>query len=207
MPKKPSPARAAAAKVGQFVSIKPARQMVSIVASGATGVGPKDKPLPEKKSAIRPRKVSVQALRRSSAVGREDPLTQGFLFSLEPLMRSVQERAHLPQKTLRALKADFREVLERSAREARAPQANAGVVPEGDEVLSTQQAADLVGVSRPFMAARIDAGEIPLFQQVGNQRRVLASSVRAWHEQSRQRSRQALVQLSQSIDDEYSDED
>lgn len=53
--------------------------------------------------------------------------------------------------------------------------------PATDPILSTQEAADLVGVSRPYIVARIEAGDIPLHQQVGNPRRVLQSAVLAWH--------------------------
>lgn len=39
-----------------------------------------------------------------------------------------------------------------------------------DPVLSTQEAANLVGAFRPYIVARIDAGDIPLHQRVGKQR-------------------------------------
>jgi excisionase family DNA binding protein len=69
-------------------------------------------------------------------------------------------------------------------------------------VLSTQEAADLVGVSRPYIVARIEAGDIPLHQQVGNQRRVLQSAVLAWHRQEQTRRRKALGQLGADLDSE-----
>jgi excisionase family DNA binding protein len=71
-----------------------------------------------------------------------------------------------------------------------------------DTVLSTQDAADLVGVSRPYIVARIEAGDIPLHQQVGNQRRVLKSSVEAWHRREQTRRRRALGQLGAELDEE-----
>jgi excisionase family DNA binding protein len=49
-----------------------------------------------------------------------------------------------------------------------------------DPVLTTQEAADLAGVSRPYIVARIDAGDVALHQQVSNQRRVLQSAVESW---------------------------
>ena len=65
-----------------------------------------------------------------------------------------------------------------------------------------QEAADLVGVSRPYLVARIEAGDIPLHQQVGNQRRVLQSAVMAWHRQGQTRRRKALGQLGADLDGE-----
>lgn len=125
-----------------------------------------------------------------------------------PLVAAVTRRVHLEPRVARELRDEFRHVLEQSVREAaRRVKTAAKLVPEGDEVLTTQQAADLIGVSRPFMAARIDGGDVELFQQVGNQRRVLASSVRAWVERTRERRRKAMAELSRDLDDEYRDED
>jgi excisionase family DNA binding protein len=74
--------------------------------------------------------------------------------------------------------------------------------PAADPVLTTQEAVDLVGVSRPYIVARIEAGDIPLHQQVGNQRRVLRSAVLAWHRQQPTRRRKALGQLGAGLDGE-----
>jgi excisionase family DNA binding protein len=71
-----------------------------------------------------------------------------------------------------------------------------------DPVLTTQDAADLVGVSRPYIVARIEAGDIPLHQQVGNQRRVLKSAVEAWHCREQARRRRALGKLGDDLDRE-----
>lgn len=51
-----------------------------------------------------------------------------------------------------------------------------------DRELTSKQAADLVGVSRPFMAARIEAGDIPVHRMAGTERLVLESMVLRWHE-------------------------
>jgi hypothetical protein len=50
--------------------------------------------------------------------------------------------------------------------------------------------------------ARIDAGDIPLHQQVGNQRRVLKSTVQAWHRREQGRRRKAIRQLGAELDTE-----
>ncbi|HEX6017342.1 MAG TPA: excisionase family DNA-binding protein [Burkholderiaceae bacterium] len=69
-------------------------------------------------------------------------------------------------------------------------------------MLTTQEAADLVGVSRPYIVARIEAGDIPLHQQVGNQRRVLKSAVEAWLRREQAQRRRALGKLGAHLDDE-----
>jgi excisionase family DNA binding protein len=76
-----------------------------------------------------------------------------------------------------------------------------------DAVLTSQEAADLVGVSRPFMDARIDSGDIPLNQQVGKLRCVLKSDVLNWQEHSKRQQGEAIATLVNCIDKEYDDED
>lgn len=68
-------------------------------------------------------------------------------------------------------------------------------VAAADTVLSIRAAADLVGISRPYLVARIDAGDTPLHQEVGNQRRILKSAVLAWYRKEQTRRRKALGQL------------
>ena len=82
--------------------------------------------------------------------------------------------------------------------ESAKPESMAGI----DPVISAQQAADLVGVSRPYLEARIDAGEIALHQQVAKQRRLLKSAVLAWHRREQARRRRALGRLGADIDSE-----
>jgi excisionase family DNA binding protein len=74
--------------------------------------------------------------------------------------------------------------------------------PQPDAVLTTEQAAKLLGVSRPFVVRLIDGGSIALHQRVGNQRRVLKSEVLAWQATERVRQAKALKQLAGDLDDE-----
>lgn len=61
--------------------------------------------------------------------------------------------------------------------------------------LTTQQAADLLNVSRPFLVKLLEAGAIP-YQMVGTHRRLRAEDVFAYRKSQEQTSRRALADLS-----------
>ena len=63
-----------------------------------------------------------------------------------------------------------------------------------EKLLSTQQVADLLGVSRPFVVKLIESGEMPA-EKRGTHRRVRASDVASWRARNREKRLQTLREL------------
>ena len=79
---------------------------------------------------------------------------------------------------------------------AQALSAGKGVtVAPTDSQLTTQQAADYLGISRPTLIKLLEGGEIP-FTTVGRHRRVLLADVAAYDQQARSERRAALAEMS-----------
>lgn len=67
--------------------------------------------------------------------------------------------------------------------------------------LTTQEAADMLNVSRPYFVKLLEEGKIP-FEKVGTRRRVLASDVRSFMNKSlheREKALQDLVNQAQNL--------
>jgi excisionase family DNA binding protein len=67
--------------------------------------------------------------------------------------------------------------------------------------LTTQQAADLLGISRPTLVKILTEGVLP-YEQVGTHRRVLLADVLAYRERRREAQYAALADTSVDIEDE-----
>ncbi len=135
---------------------------------------------------------------------RKHPPVPALTVSIEidPLVEVVRRHVKLSPQVTRLIRGDFAKLFHSATVRGSAKAAPDKHQASTDAVLSTQEAADLVGVSRPYIVARIEAGDIPLHQQVGNQRRVLKSAVQAWHRREQTRRRRALGQLGADLDGE-----
>jgi excisionase family DNA binding protein len=118
----------------------------------------------------------------------------------------VQRHIKLSKKTRDAIAQDLAEVLGHAdvqlTTDNMVVNRQLTVAREAESVLTTEEAAQLVNVSRPYMVKLIDTGAIALYQKVGNQRRVLRSVVMQWHAKERARQAKALKRLSEGLSEE-----
>lgn len=134
---------------------------------------------------------------------RVAPLALFVNIDLDPLVEVVRRHVKLTPQATRLIKGEFAQLFQIPAKGGSVrKRVTSQPEPAADQVLTTQDAADLVGVSRPYIVARIEAGDIPLHQQVGNQRRVLRSAVLAWHRREQAQRRKAISQLGADLDSE-----
>lgn len=66
--------------------------------------------------------------------------------------------------------------------------------------LTTQEAADLLNVSRPFLISLLESGEIP-FTKVGNRRKVLANDLFSYKKKSEEEQKKAIDDLVAQAED------
>jgi excisionase family DNA binding protein len=126
---------------------------------------------------------------------------------VQPLIDAVMGQVALTAAKERAIRTAFERILSaqllKPAAAGRVKRSKSASKEAGEEmVLTTQQAAELVNVSRPYLNARIDAGEIRLHQKVGNQRRILRSELMAWQRREQRKLEKARKELWDLISDE-----
>jgi excisionase family DNA binding protein len=149
--------------------------------------------------------MTIAADRVSLSDGDAQLLAQASRLMGEALDRSkahrialVEERAdgrdaarlEVPPATLRLLS----QILALMAR-----QQTFVLYPESSE-LTTKQAAEVLGVSRPFLIRVLEAGQIP-FRKVGRHRRVLMQDVLAYKKTMQIKRRAALDELVKASED------
>jgi excisionase family DNA binding protein len=74
-----------------------------------------------------------------------------------------------------------------------------------DAELTTQQAADIIGVSRPFLVGLLEKGEIE-YRKVGTHRRISYEELKRYKvdvDEKRRQSLDALAALGQDLDENY----
>lgn len=128
-------------------------------------------------------------------------------FDVEPVVSVVRRHVKLSKKADEAITNELVELLSRAivqlrTTEHKAPTRRTTLARQDDPLLTTEQAAQLAGVSRPYMAKLIDSGAVELHQKVGNQRRVLRSAVNRWQEAGRAQQAKALKHLAEDLDEE-----
>ncbi|MFV2110214.1 MULTISPECIES: helix-turn-helix domain-containing protein [unclassified Micromonospora] len=125
-------------------------------------------------------------LRAHEQAGRGSALPRYFLVGATP-----GDRVELPAEIYAALRQVV-DALQQGFAVTVAPQTL---------TLTTQQTADLLGISRPTVIKLLDEGQIP-FERVGTHRRIRLPHLLAYRERRRAEQYAALEATAVSIDDE-----
>ena len=123
----------------------------------------------------------------------------------DPLVQIVRKHVSASAAQLESIRADFLAMLAVQIVPTVTPGVRRAPLSHhtnADSVLTTEQAAQLVGVSRPYFVKLIDAGQIPLHQKVGNQRRVLRSAVLDWQTGQQASQQAAMTAFAHGLEDE-----
>jgi excisionase family DNA binding protein len=117
------------------------------------------------------------------------------ILSLEPsqarLVRSNGEECAIPESIYRILR-DIVHIM--------ALGQGISIVPHNCQ-LTTQEAADMLNVSRPFLVKLLEQGEIP-YISVGSHRRVIFQDLMTYKEQRKVKRRKSLEELTEFLQEE-----
>ncbi|ALM81632.1 DNA-binding protein [Bordetella sp. N] len=122
-------------------------------------------------------------------------------FDVGPVVSVVRRHVKLSKQADEAIRSELADMLNHAVVQLRLTE-YAAETSEDDPVLTTEKAAQLAGVSRPYMVKLIDSGVVQLHQKVGNQRRVLRSAIIRWQAAERKRQASALKRLAKDLDQE-----
>jgi len=125
-------------------------------------------------------------LRAHEAAGRQRPEPRYFLAGA-----ATGDQVEIPAEVYQILRQVV-EALKEGLAVTVAPQTT---------TLTTQQAADLLGVSRPTVIKLLDEGKIP-FERVGTHRRIMLGDLLTYRERRRAEQYAALEDTAISIEDE-----
>lgn len=120
------------------------------------------------------------------AAGREAPVPRYFLAGA-----GTGDQVEIPEEIHRVL-LQVIDSMQRGLAVSILPQS---------KTLTTQQAADLLGISRPTLVKLLDEQKLP-FERVGTHRRVLLVDVMAFRDRRRQEQYDALEEMRSTLDDE-----
>ena len=118
--------------------------------------------------------------------GRGRPAEQYFLSGANP-----GDQVEIPSGVYRVLRQVI-EAMQQGLAVTIAPQS---------QTLTTQQAADLLGISRPTLIKLLDADRLP-YERVGTHRRVMLREVLAYRQKRREEQYAALSATAISMEDE-----
>lgn len=135
--------------------------------------------------AVEPSEKDVEVAEESvRALSRHVPRYGEQTIKIAPVGATPEEVIELPTVAFRLLI----DILEQMAR------GNVVALTPIHAEMTTQEAATLLGVSRPFLIKLLDSGEIP-HRKVGTHRRIRFSDLRAYKHRSDERRRDALAEL------------
>lgn len=144
----------------------------------------------ERRASVEPSAEDVELARESERViQRYEP--HGRTAKIQVVTATDEERLPLPESALRLIE----EAIHRIA------QGQAVVLSVEEEEMTTQQAADLLSVSRPYLIGLLESGEMP-FRKVGKHRRIRRRDVLAYKEKAdgdAERAYAELVALGQEL--------